>query len=267
MNSNDTSLWELYLYLRFALGRRLPISSKEEKFDKHSALHKLYLAYIPENVHIINQNRDEYNDTYVYHRRLVERFITLIHGKAAVESVRRMSRAHFSLTNMNFMSMITKAEQDQVFGSIDCYEWHNDPETTIMDFLVLTNIFDSEEEVVGELNASMQHKNRGIHINNVPIRNAKQIFLPDIHILPNKLSIVQTKRKIFVIQWIDDFELSQARFCNHIITNESITLHLQTKFKISMEAYYICKCSYYSRELILWAIRPRNNLFYFFRMK
>ena len=83
-----------------------------------------------------------------------------------------------------------------------------------MDFLILTNIFDSEKEVEGELNASSQHKNRGIMINNAPMRNPKQIFLPDIHILPNKLSVVQTKRKIFVIQWIDDFELSQARFKN-----------------------------------------------------
>ena len=205
------------------LGRKPPISSKEEKFDKHSELHKLYLAYVPELVNIINQNRDDYNDTFVYQRRLIERFITLIHGKAAVESVRRMSRAHFSMTstqistNMNFMSMITKAEQDQVFGSIDSYEWHSDPETTVMDFLVLTNIFDSKKEVVGELNASMRHKNRGILINNVPIRNAEQIFIPDIHILPNKLSVVQTKRKVFVIQWIDDFELSQARFCNRIL--------------------------------------------------
>ena len=228
MNSNDTSLWELYLYLRYALGRKPPISSKEEKFDKHSELHKLYLAYVPEIVNNINHNRDDYNDTFVYQRRLIDRFITLIHGKAAVESVRRMSRAHFSMTNMNFMSMITKAEQDQVFGSIDSYEWHYDPETTVMDFLVLTNIFDSEKEVVGELRrgTSMQHKNRGILINNVPIRNAEQIFIPDIHILPNKLSVVQTKRKIFVIQWIDDFELSQARFCNRILclSTESIRI-------------------------------------------
>ena len=228
MNSNDTSLWELYLYLRYALGRKPPISSKEEKFDKHSELHKLYLAYVPEHVNKINQNRDDYNDTFVYQRRLIDRFITLIHGKAAVESVRRMSRAHFSMTNMNFMSMITKTEQDQVFGSIDSYEWHYDPETTVMDFLVLTNIFDSEKEVVGELRrgTSIQHKNRGILINNVPIRNAEQIFIPDIHILPNKLSVVQTKRKIFVIQWIDDFELSQARFCNRILclSTESIRI-------------------------------------------
>ena len=220
MNSNDTSLWELYLYLRYALGRKPQISSKEEMFDKHSELHKLYLAYVPELVNIINQNRDDYNDTFVYQRRLIERFITLIHGKAAVESVRRMSRARFSnFTNMNFLSLITKAEQDQVFGSIDSYEWHSDPESTVMDFLLLTNIFDSEKEVVGELNSSMQHKNRGILINNVPIRNAEQIFIPDIHILPNKLSVVQTKRKIFVIQWIDDFELSQARFCHSMFTN------------------------------------------------
>ena len=228
MNSNDTSLWELYLYLRYALGRKPPISSKEEKFDKHSELYKLYLAYVPEIVNNINHNRDDYNDTFVYQRRLIDRFITLIHGKAAVESVRRMSRAHFSMTNMNFMSMITKTEQDQVFGSIDSYEWHYDPETTVMDFLVLTNIFDSEKEVVGELRrgTSMQHKNRGILINNVPIRNAEQIFIPDIHILPNKLSVVQTKRKIFVIQWIDDFELSQARFCNRILclSTESIRI-------------------------------------------
>ena len=259
MNSNDTSLWELYLYFRFALGRKPPSNSKEEKFDKHSELHKLYLAYIPEIVNIINQNRDDYNDTFVYQRRLIERFIALVHGKDAVESVRRMSRAHFSMTNMNFMTMITKAEQDQVFGSIDSYEWHSDPETTVMDFLVLTNIFDSEKEVVGELNASMQHKNRGIMINNVPIRNAEQIFLPDIHILPNKLSIVQTKKEIFVIQWIDDFELSQARFCNRILNNvykrNLLDYLCQKRLKISLKAYYIFKCSYYSRELIVWMIR------------
>ena len=213
MNLKDTSLWELYLYLRYALGRKTKFDtqSKYTQIDKHQELYKLYLAYIPEIPEHIDQNRVQYTDTFIYQRRLIERFITLIHGKNAVESVRRMTHAHYNMTNMNFMSMITKDEQGQIFGSIDIFEWHGDPETTVMEFLVQTNIFDSDEEVLGELNSSFRQKNRGVMINNVPITNAEQIFIPDIHILPNKLSLVQTRRKVFVIQWIDDFELSQAR--------------------------------------------------------
>lgn len=214
MNSKDTSLWELQLYLRYALGRPM---NYEANYDKHLELFKLYLAYIPEIPRNIYQNRQDYSDTWIYQRRLMERFITLIHGKPAVESVRRMTHAYYNMTNMNYMSLITKDEQDQVFGSIENFEWHNDPETTVMDFLVMTNIFDSEEEVLGEMSAAKRQKNRGIFINNVPIRNAEQIFIPDIHILPNKLSIVQIGTRVFVIQWIDDFELSQARFYINIV--------------------------------------------------
>ena len=139
MNIEDTSLWELDLYFRYILPRK-PSSSaigqhsassikshSKLSLERHSELYKFYMAYVLDHTNIIDQNRKQYTDIFVYRRRLIERFIKLIHGLEAPLSLRRMSSAFYNNTNMNYMSMLTRSEQNQIFhGSVKHYEWHYD---------------------------------------------------------------------------------------------------------------------------------------------
>ena len=43
----------------------------------------------------------------------------------------------------------------------------------------------------------------------MPLVNRNQVFLPDIHILPNGLSMVQAKGKTYAIQWFPGHEIVQ----------------------------------------------------------
>ena len=36
----------------------------------------------------------------------------------------------------------------------------------------------------------------------VPLAHLSQVFIPDIHILPNKVSLVQTRQQTLIIQWL-----------------------------------------------------------------
>ena len=43
----------------------------------------------------------------------------------------------------------------------------------------------------------------------VPLINMNQLFLPDIHILPNKVSLIQTRHKVGIIHWLSEEEVTE----------------------------------------------------------
>ena len=49
----------------------------------------------------------------------------------------------------------------------------------------------------------------------MPLTNINQLFLPDIHILPNKVSLIQTRDKTGLIHWLSAAQIEAMMEVEH----------------------------------------------------
>lgn len=129
-------------------------------------------------------------------KALAEQLTLLIHGKEGLEKAQKVSEALFN-SDINVLGELKNAEIKEIFSGAPYRELIMEPGTTMLDAAMRAECFRNKIDANRIITAG------GFYINMKKTQNPAEILSPDIHILPNGISIFRVgKKNFYIIKWV-----------------------------------------------------------------
>lgn len=129
-------------------------------------------------------------------KSIAEQLTLLIHGEEGLKKAQQVSDALFN-GNVHAIGELDKEEVKEIFSGAPYSELIMEPGTTMADAAMLAKCFGSKHDAIRIISAG------GFYINMKRTSNPDEILTPDIHILPNGISLFRVgKKNYYIIKWL-----------------------------------------------------------------
>jgi tyrosyl-tRNA synthetase len=129
-------------------------------------------------------------------KELARQLTLLIHGETGLKKAESVSDALYS-GEVNAIGELSTQEIKEIFNGAPYRELYMEPGTTMIDAALQAECFKNHTDAHRIISAG------GLYINMKRTNNPMEILSPDIHILPNKISLFRVgKRNYYIIRWL-----------------------------------------------------------------
>lgn len=129
-------------------------------------------------------------------KALADQLTLLIHGEEGLTRARNISEALYN-GNVNAIGELRKEEVKEIFSGALYQELIMEPGTKMVEAAMLAQCFRSKDDAERIIAAG------GFYINMKRSTNTSEILSPDIHILPNGISLFRVGKKNYsIVKWI-----------------------------------------------------------------
>jgi tyrosyl-tRNA synthetase len=127
---------------------------------------------------------------------LADQLTLLIHGKKGLEKAKKISDALYN-GDVHALGAMNKYEVKEVFSGAPYKEMYLEPGTTVLKVAMMANCFKNEIDANRVISAG------GFYINMKRSSNPSEVLTPNIHILPNGITLVRVgKRNFYILKWL-----------------------------------------------------------------
>lgn len=145
--------------------------------------------------HLIEKHK-KFPELREVQKALADELTLLIHGKEALEQAKRLTEALYG-GDINALGMLKKEEIKEIFSGAPFKELIMEPGTTLLDAAMQAQCFKTKNDANRIISAG------GFSINMKKSSNPAEIMTPDVHILPNGISIFRVgKKNFYIVKWI-----------------------------------------------------------------
>lgn len=129
-------------------------------------------------------------------KALADQLTLLIHGQEGLEKAKRVSDALFG-GDVHALGELKNSEIKEVFTGAPYREMIMEPGTNMLDAAMRAECFGTKKDAHRIISAG------GFYINMKRCSNPSEILSPDIHILPNGISIFRAgKKNYYIVKWV-----------------------------------------------------------------
>lgn len=129
-------------------------------------------------------------------KAIADQLTLLIHGEEGLTRAKKISEALYN-GNVHAIGELEKDEVKEVFSGAPYQELIMEPGTTMVDAAMLAKCFLRRTDAERIISAG------GFYINLNRTTNPAEILTPEIHILPNGISLFRVgKRNYYIIKWV-----------------------------------------------------------------
>lgn len=129
-------------------------------------------------------------------KSLAEQLTLLIHGEDGLKKAVQISKALYD-GDVNAIGEMNNTDVKEVFSGAPFFELYMEAGTTMLDLAMLIKSFKTKSDAHRVISAG------GFYINMKRTSNPIEILSPDIHILPNGISVIRVgKRNYYIVKWL-----------------------------------------------------------------
>ncbi|KAG5673974.1 hypothetical protein PVAND_003970 [Polypedilum vanderplanki] len=127
---------------------------------------------------------------------LADQLTLLIHGEKGLEKAKKISNALYN-GDVHALGSMNKNEVQEVFSGAPYKELILEPGMTILNIGMRVGCFKHENDAKRIISAG------GFYINMKRSNNPSEILTPNVHILPNDITLIRVgKRNFYIIKWV-----------------------------------------------------------------
>lgn len=156
-----------------------------------------FFSFLPsiEIIHLIEKHK-RFPELRIAQKAVAEQLTLLIHGIEGLTRAKNISEALYS-GNANAIGELNKEDVKEIFSGAPYRELIMEPGTKMIEAAMLAQCFRNKDDAERIIAAG------GFQINMKKTTNPSEILAPDVHILPNGISLFRVGKKNYsIIKWI-----------------------------------------------------------------